>query len=166
MADIPSHIGPVVLRPWHGADADTWIRTPGDVVSARLWLARGVGDDASTADLRLAALGLADGSDLSRLDDQQLVDHLAAAAAEGRLRTPVVPVELFKLVMASTGHPASSPAALASRAAASADPPSAPDTTFGGGLNSAAMAAVLVRAARDGVPFCEECAETAGEDAP
>jgi hypothetical protein len=42
-------------------------------------------------------------------------------------------------------------------------PPPAAETTFGSDLDVAAMVAVLVQAAQDGVPFCEECARAAAE---
>jgi hypothetical protein len=35
------------------------------------------------------------------------------------------------------------------------------ETTFGAELDVAAMVAVLVQAAQDGVPFCEECERAA-----
>jgi hypothetical protein len=56
--------------------------------------------------------------------------------------------------------PAPSPATAARRAAPAAAP--APGT-FETDLDVAAMVAVLQQAARDGVPFCEECARAAQE---
>lgn len=56
--------------------------------------------------------------------------------------------------------PAPGPAAAARRAAPAAAP--APGT-FEAELDVAAMVAVLQQAARDGVPFCEECARAAAE---
>lgn len=56
--------------------------------------------------------------------------------------------------------PAPSPAAAARRAAPAAAPAAG---TFEVDLDVAAMVAVLQQAARDGVPFCEECARAAQE---
>jgi pyruvate/2-oxoglutarate dehydrogenase complex dihydrolipoamide acyltransferase (E2) component len=56
--------------------------------------------------------------------------------------------------------PAPSPASAAGRAAPAAAPAAG---TFGADLDVAAMVAVLQQAARDGVPFCEECARAAQE---
>jgi hypothetical protein len=160
----PAHSA--ALRPWHDAQAGEAITSPGDVANARLWLAPAVGDDAALAALRLAALALADGTELSRLDDHQLFDHLAALVADGRLRTAGARPELRRLVLAAAPAPAPAPlpVAPAPRAAPVAPPPAA-ETTFGSELDVAAMVAVLVQAAQDGVPFCEECARAAAEAA-
>jgi hypothetical protein len=157
---------PAALRPWHDAQAGDAITPPGDVASARLWLAHAVGDDATLAAQRLAALALVDGTELSRLDDHQLIDHLAAAVAHGRLRTAGARPALRRLVVAAAPAPAPAPPppAAAPRAAPVAPPP-AVESTFGSELDVAAMVAVLVQAAQDGVPFCEECARAAAEAA-
>ncbi len=120
-------------------------------------------DGAASAQLRMAALGLGDGGDLSRCDDHQLVELLGAAVAQGRLATgPVAAPQLLRLPTASppVAAPPPPPPAAAPRAAAAA-PASAAETTFGAELDVAAMVAVLVQAAQDGVPFCEECARAA-----
>jgi hypothetical protein len=154
------------LRPWHDAQAGNAITSPGDVESARLWLAHAIGDDAVLAALRMTTLGLADGTELSRLDEHQLVDHLAAAVAAGRLRTTGARPELRRLVIAAAPAPAPAPPPAApARRAAPVAPPAPVETTFGSELDVAAMVAVLVQAAQDGVPFCEECAQAAAEAA-
>lgn len=150
------------LRPWHDAHAGAALTARDDEVSARQWLAPAVGDDAALAALRLMTLGLADGTELSRLDDQQLVDHLATAVAEGWLRSAGARPVLRRLVPAPAPAPTPAPVTSVRRAAPVAPPPGA-ESTFGSGLDVAAMVAVLVRAARDGVPFCEECARAAAE---
>lgn len=88
-----------------------------------------------------------------------------------RLRDPGVeldssvqrPPRLLRLVRlagpAAAPPPPASPRREAAPAAAAA-----PATTFTPTLDAAAMAAVLVQAARDGVPFCEECARAAPQN--
>jgi hypothetical protein len=164
MPDNPLPGDPRALRPWHDAHAGEALTARDDEVSARQWLAPAVGDDAALAALRLMTLGLADGTELSRLDDQQLVDHLATAIADGRLRSAGVRPVLRRLVPAPAPAQAPTPAPVTSaRRAAPVVPPPAAESTFGSGLDVAAMVAVLVRAAQDGVPFCEECARAAAE---
>jgi hypothetical protein len=120
-------------------------------------------DGAASARLRLAALGLGDGSDLSRCDDHQIVELLGAAVAQGRLAAgPVAAPQLLRLATAAPPTAAPPPPAAAPRAAAAAAAaPTVAETTFGAELDVAAMVAVLVQAAQDGVPFCEECARAA-----
>jgi len=124
-------------------------------------------DGAASARLRLAALGLGDGSDLSRCDDHQIVELLGAAVAQGRLAAgPVAAPQLLKLP--TSAPPAAAPPppapAAAPRAAAAAQA-SVAETTFGAELDVAAMVVALQQAAQDGVPFCEECARAAAEAA-
>jgi hypothetical protein len=72
------------------------------------------------------------------------------------------PPRLLPLVRLA-GPPAASPPPASPRRnpAPAAAPAAAPATTFAPALDAAAMAAVLVQAARDGVPFCEECTRAA-----
>jgi hypothetical protein len=165
-ADIPPPADPAALLPWHDGHAGGRITAPSDLWSARLWLAHLIGDDAALASLRLKALALTDGTELSQLDDQALIDHLAVAVAEGRLRIGGVRPELRRLVVGPAPAPATRPPPAAPvRREAAAAPPAAVETTFGSELDVAAMVAVLVQAAQDGVPFCEECARAAAEAA-
>ena len=164
MPDTPHPTDPAALRPWHDAQAGGSATAPGDTESARLWLANAVGDDAPLATLRLTALTMADGTELSRLDDHQLVDHLAASVATGRLRSAGARPKLRRLVLAAAPAPAPAPPPpAAARRAAPVAPPAAVEGTFGSELDVAAMVAVLVQAAQDGVPFCEECTRAAAE---
>ena len=147
---------PAAAQPPVGAD---------DFVSARQWLAQAAGDDAAMATLRLSALSLSDGIDISRLDDQQLIEQLAPALAAGRLPGlgPTRTAAMYKLVLARPPAPPPPPPVPSSRPAA-ASPAAAPaeaETTFGSELDVAAMVAVLVQAAQDGMPFCAECAKAA-----
>jgi hypothetical protein len=145
-------------------DASAWAAGSDDVAGARQWLARAVGDDTSMAWLRQRALALADGTELSRIDDHQLVDHVAAAVAAGRLRTSGAAPRLQRLVPAEAPAPTPSPSPAPRPSTPRAAPVAAPaavETTFGSDLEVAAMVAVLVQAAQDGTPFCEECAKAA-----
>jgi len=132
-------------RPWFrdaGSDAGIGRRDP---VEARQWLDRQIIDDADAGQLRWYAAGLHEGTDWWRLDDAQVKEQLAAALDEGRLRTG----QGAKVVLRPLDQlqPVPLPA-----------PPAAPvETTFAPNLDVAAQVAVLVQAARDGMPFCEEC---------
>jgi len=135
-------------------------RDPG---SAQQWLARCVGDDAAMSRLRLTGQALADGADLSRVDDHAMTEQLAHALAEGRLRAGLgTAPTLRRLVVAAA--PAAPPPAAGPRVTRVA-PPAAAATTFEPDLDVAATVAVLVQAAQDGVPFCEECARAAAKRA-
>ena len=151
------------LRPWLDAGGVDGGALRGNPVAARQWLDRHLIDDADAALARGYALGLADGTELSRLDDAQLKDHLAAAMMAGRLRAAVdAPVVLRQLTQ--TAQPAAAPrlTPAASRPRAPTAATSAPDaeSTFEPNLDVAAQVAVLKQAAHDGVPFCEECAKS------
>lgn len=128
-------------------------------------LGQAVGDDAAMQPLRLAALALADGSDLSRCDDHQVVQQLQVAVAQGRLPSgdAVAPTlrRLAPVGAPPPPAPAPPPASAARAPAAAVAPPPAVETTFGLDLDVAAMVAVLQQAAQDGTPFCEECARAA-----
>lgn len=115
-------------------------------------------DDAAMARLRLAALDLADGADLSRCDDHQLVEQLApiAHARVAREQKPV----MYRLVAPppAVAVPAAPPAAAPTHLAVGPALPEVPSiSAFSLHLDVAAMVQGLTDAARDGVPFCEEC---------
>ena len=166
MPSRPSETNLHAVRPWHEPGAGSAISAHDDPRGAREWLALSMGDDAALARLRMTALALADGTDLSRIDDHRLLDHLAAAAAAGRLRIAGAAPKLLRLVPAPAPAPApAAPPASAARVAPVAAPAAA-ETTFGSDLDVAAMVAVLVQAAQDGTPFCEECERQASEAGP
>ncbi|KPF49547.1 hypothetical protein IP87_18170 [beta proteobacterium AAP121] len=99
-------------------------------------------------------------------DDHQVLTGAALlarwnAASGTEVGLQMKPLALTRLAPAPAATPpAPSPAAAARRAAPAAAP--APGT-FEIELDVAAMVAVLQQAARDGVPFCEECARAAQE---
>lgn len=156
------------LRPWHEAGGAVGGAFRGDPVEARQWLDRQLVDDADAASARGCALGLADGTELSRLDDAQLKDLLSPALMSGRLTSVLgTPVVLRGLTQSAAPAAAPPPAAAASspRAAPAPAPAPAADTTFEPGLDVVAQVAALKQAAQDGVPFCEECAKAAAKRA-
>ena len=130
-------------------------------------LAHAPGDDTEMGPLRSTALQSADGTDWSRVDDHQVVEHLAHAVVAGRLPGSGQPTSapMLRLVASAAAPAASPPPPAPSPAAAAPGPGSVPapmvETTFAFDLDVAAMVAVLTQAAQDGVPFCEECARAA-----
>lgn len=134
--------------------------TPGDGVSARQYLSREIGNDAGLARLRSLARSLNNGQDLCRLDEHQLIDCLTPLLADGRLHFVSPPPLFYQLVPVSAPVAVAAPAAPAPTGprAAPAPAPEPAETTFAPNLGLEAMVAVLRAAARDGVPFCEECA--------
>lgn len=152
MATSPRPADTIGLQPWHEAAAGPLLVPLGDLADARLRLAPAWGDDAAIEQLRLKTDALADGGDLSRLDDHTLLDTLAVAIAEHRLREPGLRPRLLPIAPAEAPPPA--PASGGRGRAPSVAAPAVPDEPE---LDAAAMAAVLVQAAQDGVPFCEEC---------
>ena len=154
----------VPLVPWHRQPGDSAAAV--DDVSTRQWLERRAIDDVGRGALRSAALGLADGTELSRLDDAQLKDHLVAAMMARRLDTAVGAPVVLRALTQRTERAAAAPAPAASRPrVAPVAPAPAAETTLGSDVDIDAMVAVLVKAARDGVPFCEECAKATAKRA-
>lgn len=143
--------------------------TRGDSVGAQLCLSEATGDDGLQARLRCTARAMADGTDLSRLDEQQLLDLLSPWLADGWLHLGSAKPAAYQLVpvaapaaAAAAGSPAPAPASAPRPAAASPAPaPTPADSTFAPNLDIEAMVAVLRAAAQQGVPFCEECARAA-----
>lgn len=162
-------IDPRTLSSWQDSPGGSLLVPAGDFFAARQGLAPSLDDDAGSGLLRGAAVALADGSDISRFDGHMLVDQLAAALADGRLRDVrgAGAMKMLRLVPVATPAPPPPPPAPAPspRAQAAGPAPAPAESTFDAGLDVAAMVAVLVRAAQDGVPFCEECASAAAEAA-
>jgi hypothetical protein len=162
-------IDPRTLSLWSDSPDGSLLVPAEDRFAARQGLAPSLDDDAHTSLLRSAALALAHGSDLSRFDGHALVDQLAAALADGRLRDNrgAGVLKMLRLVPAAALAPPPPPPAAAPSPRPQAAPPApAPvESTFEVDLDVAAMEAVLVQAAQDGVPFCEECAKAAAAQA-
>lgn len=138
-----------------GAAADDPSIDPTGVGSA-------VVDAGAIALLRGQAAALSPGVELSRLADHELVAIVRRARADGRSGRTDAPPRLLRLAAAPAPPAPPPPApAPAPRRAAPAAPAAAPAATFAPALDVAAMVAVLRQAARDGVPFCEECARAA-----
>jgi hypothetical protein len=162
-------LDPRTLTRWNDMPGGRLLVPAGDCFAASQRLSPSLDDDASSGLLRSSMLALADGSDLSRYDGHMLVDQLAAALADGRLRDGRDPaaLKLLRLVPVAAPAPAPPPPAPAPspRPQAASLAPAPVETTFGSDLDVAAMVAVLVQAAQDGVPFCEECARAAAAQA-
>lgn len=151
-----------MLRHWsqHG---DT-MSAAGDLVAVRTGVEQHLHDALAIGSLRGIASELAEKPDLSRCDDHQLADLLAAALLSGRLHLGRQAPPVLRPLVPRRGPPASAappPAVGRSRQSAPGAAATAADTMFGADLDAAAMVDALQRAARDGVPFCEECTRAA-----
>jgi hypothetical protein len=151
-----------MLRHW-SQQGDDVIAT-GDVAAARIGVGCHLQDAVALGRLRGIAAELAEGIELSRCDEHQLADLLCAALIGDRLRLgwqalpvlrPLIPVR-----RPSSGAP-TPPATNRTREAAPAAAAATAESTLGADVDVAAMVDSLQRAARDGVPFCEECTRTA-----
>ncbi len=149
---------------WHECTGcDNPLRS-GDLFAAHEWVSRFVGDEAEMARLRVLA-GRADAPvAASRAGEHDVAEQIAACITAGSMRVcgSVRPLRLYRLVGASMPQPAPAAPAAAAAAAPRAAPagsasPALPQATFVADLDAAAMAQALRAAARDGVPFCEEC---------
>ena len=137
----------------------------GDATAARQWVGRFVGDDVMMARLRQLALAAGAEASPQMCDDHAMVERIAAGIMAGSMRVcgPAKALPLYGLAAvrapaAASAPPAPSPSPPRAASVATAPPV---ETTFGSDLDVAAMVAVLVQAAQDGVPFCEECARAA-----
>lgn len=120
-------------------------------------------DASALALLRNRAAALSPGADLSRVADCEVVALVQRAWADGRLmRTGAAP-RLLPLAPAPAPPAPPPPPASTPRRSAPAAPSAGPSTTFTPLLDVASMVAALRQAARDGVPFCEECERAAAQ---
>ena len=126
------------------------------------------------ADLRSVALTAGNtGISLARTSDDQVLQDLAVLLLSGVLHVHRVPARATAWRTAQKDSAPAEPEVFAPRRASSsrgADPQPAPkqvveDVTFSAETDGAATAAVLRSAAKDGVPFCEECAKAAARRA-
>ena len=92
-------------------------------------------------------------------DVSRMTDHEVAALVDAYHSPASVAAAAQLLPLATRQAPAAAPPPPASPAAreVAAPPPAAPEPM----IDVAAMVAVLQQAARDGTPFCEECAREA-----
>ncbi len=179
----PGSLATALCRPEEckGCDAVTTIER--DPYVARLVLSPLLRDGMAMANLRADWLPVSGDQALSRLDDQQLLDAIGGALATGRLRLCPGTVAAEGEAGAEDGNDAKAKAAAAAESegerqamptsasapsppprpvapappTAAAPPPPAPPPVVEIEIDAAAMTAVLLAAARDGVPFCEEC---------
>ena len=132
-----------------------------------------LGDDAAMAAWRKALQESPLGEPVWQLSDHQVVEGLRATAwsLAGTGRPPVslhaLGAPLSAAGASSGAPPAASGGAGAGRSAAAGGAPPPPPEPVPGALASdidaEAMAQTLRDAARDGTPFCEECAREAVE---
>lgn len=134
----------------------------GELSSGLANIAAAVADAADMALLRSRVAALVPGVEASRITDHEVVAWLGQGLADGRLARRGVPPRLLPLAPPPAA-PTPPPPAPSPRRAAPPAPAAAPATTFSQALDVAAMVAVLRQAARDGVPFCEECAKAAAQ---
>ncbi len=126
-----------------------------------------IGVDADMARLRLQVQQACPADLWWHCDDHQVLAVLTGAEAPrgaGLLSGASAGLQMRRLALATPAPAPAAPAPAASPAASSrrAAPPAAPAPgTFEVELDVAAMVAVLQQAAREGVPFCEECARAA-----
>jgi hypothetical protein len=145
---------------WSACAGCTPALRAGDASAARRWVEQAMADPHTALRLRLAAAELPEAAQPLRHDGAALAAVLSAAIFSGALRVCGVaqPVKLYKPGKLPRAAPAAAPPpAAAPRRAAPAAAPSPPEGTFGAELDVAAMVQALQQAARDGVPFCEEC---------
>lgn len=130
-----------------------------DSEAARREVEAHLGPDTGHTRLRLALAELGLDDALSRLDEHQVAALVTPALVSDRLRLggpAQAPTLLAQGTKPQAAAPAPAPAAARAPAAAPAPAPAAAPE-----LDVAAMVQVLLDAARDGVPFCEECARAA-----
>jgi hypothetical protein len=95
---------------------------------------------------------------VSRLDDFEVLDQLAHLLAAGQLRLAALPREnLAARDGAAEQKPALPPPNAARRAAPEEVQRPVEPPTFSDALDAELLAAAMKEAARQGVPFCEEC---------
>jgi hypothetical protein len=125
------------------------------------WHETAVIDDAEMARAREWAATLVEAGDLSLRADHAVMGLVRDALADGRLHENAVALKRLAFVA-----PRPAPAPPPPRAPAPAPRPRAPAAPAAAAtrmLDVAAMVAVLRQAARDGVPFCEECERAAAQ---
>jgi hypothetical protein len=101
---------------------------------------------------------------LPRLTEHEVALAVSHALADG-LELPGQASKPLRLLAQGTPPKAASAAPAPAAAAAPRAAPAAAPAPAGPQIDAAAMAQVLIEAARDGVPFCEECAKAAAAQA-
>lgn len=177
MSDVT--VGPLssrwTLHPWHGCTREAQRFT--DRTSALVWLQQLRGDLQAMYALRTLLLryGMGGmGAHLARINDGELLQHVAAMLASGLLHAHSVaaPATLFATAAqasaAAQTEALSRPVSRVSPTPSSSAPAPPPQaqlslTTFSAHMDAAATAVALCAAAATGAPFCEECARRAAQ---
>lgn len=126
-----------------------------------------VGHDVEMSAVRAQAHAIGEGTELSRCDDHQVIALLESRPAPAAGPTPkLYRVAIRPPAAAPAPAPAPAPSSASRRPAPAPPPPAVADVAaLRPDLDAAAMAQTLRDAARDGVPFCVECARTAARAA-
>lgn len=136
------------------------LRTRWDVGNAKRFIGGFRGDTGAMTGFRKIVTGGAAGGAPGTLSDDQVILHIARMLVSGELI--VAMPELFRekghLNVRTDGDLPLAPAKAAKIVEVGEDPP-----TFESGHDGAAQAAVLIAAARNAFPFCEECQRLAVE---
>ncbi len=135
----------------------------GDAAQALQFLGRFKTDSAAMARLRGLIAGRHHTGDLSRVSDDQVLAQVAALLGAGELLAAYQGHEAIQLPEAAAEEappPAATPPPQQTRERQEPDPP-----TFSTQHDGAGQAQTLAMAAASGVPFCEECARAAHEEA-
>jgi hypothetical protein len=135
----------------------------GDAAQALQFLTRFKGDAAAMARLRGLIAQRSAAGDLSRVSDDQILAQVAGMLGSGELVAGYRGQEAIQLPEAAAEAapaPASTPPPPQTRERQEPDPP-----TFEAQHDGAGQAQTLSMAASSGVPFCEECARAANEEA-
>ena len=138
-------------------------RVQSGALSTRNVLQRCLGDHYAMRMLRAQLTDALRDAQVPQLSDVAVIHRVASLVAQGRLhlRGPFVPLRAGGAV-ATVAEPAPSPAAPAPRSTArSTTTATAAEPSFAPNADPAALAATLTDAAKDGTPFCEECARAA-----
>lgn len=129
------------------------------------WLQGLAADPGALVDIRQALANCGDNPALWRTNSQSAIDQLATLLVAGRVRVCGEPVKTTapqarRPASASTAGPSTAiPIGAAIRSSPKPAAPSLPvEEAPPAELDVAAMVETLQAAARDGVPFCEECA--------
>lgn len=159
MFRIHSRFDAIALCEWHECSGCPELPLGRNREATGRWLAQFLTDDARRSLLRDMVHVTGDGLGLGTVSTQQVVDQLVDCFASGRVRVcgklGVQPHESAMNLVKAMAPPGPAPAPVARSSSVPAAAP--PEAATLPPIDAGAMAAVLVAAAEDGVPFCEIC---------
>lgn len=141
-------------------------RVPNSALSTMNVLRRCVGDHYAMRLLRAQLADAVRDAQVPQLSDVAVVNRIVSLVAQGRLqlRGPFAPLREgggVTTVAEAAPSPAPAPAARPTPQSSSRATAMAAEPSFSPNVDVAALAATLTDAAKDGTPFCEECARAA-----